>query len=378
MPVNPSTASAVFAGVGVGLYGIARWTRGEKVDSGQKEKAVSREQHVPFSRTVIGQTGCATVAGWFQVYSGGIAIDTVATRLQAGMSPSKALWGVEKATMMDVQRGMGMPSWQFRLYLLQRSNLFAGHFVTMLSRFPYLCLNFNSYAQTERFLLNYNGGSLERSKTFAEEVACVSVATFTSTAAICAAECPKILDQLKPAGQLGKVQERETVLGVINKHGLPRLMQGYSACFCREFLFNTALLGSPAFASKIRQEFVVPQLETSGFARFLDGKELEAAALSLGLVMGFITNAPDQMKTNIQKGQFLNMRQALRWQMKQPGGVFGLFGRAAMWRALFIAQAVVSINFARSRVESMIDSISWKESRDSLYIFLPGLGSLGS
>ena len=32
-----------------------------------------------------------------------------------------------------------------------------------------------------------------------------------------------------------------------------------------------------------------------------------AAALMLGLPLGFITNAPDQMKTNIQKGQFLNM-----------------------------------------------------------------------
>ena len=32
-----------------------------------------------------------------------------------------------------------------------------------------------------------------------------------------------------------------------------------------------------------------------------------AAALILGLPLGFITNAPDQLKTNIQKGQFLNM-----------------------------------------------------------------------
>mmetsp|Transcript_81945 Transcript_81945/g.155622 ORF Transcript_81945/g.155622 Transcript_81945/m.155622 type:complete len:379 (-) Transcript_81945:121-1257(-) len=363
MPVNPSTASTVAAAVGVGLYGLARWSfsQGDDASGSKLQTPVKKEERIPISRTVIGQTGCATVAGWFQVYSGGIAIDTVATRLQAGMSPSRALWGVEKADMLQVQKSMGMPAWQFRYHLLIRSNLFAGHFVTMLSRFPYLCLNFNSYALAERQLLKRNGGNMKRSKTLAEEFACVSVATLTSTAAISAAECPKILDQLKAAGQPGKVQERETVTGVIQKYGFQRLMQGYTACFCREFLFNTALLGSPAVASKIREHYVLPQLETSSFARILDGKELEAAALSLGLGMGFITNAPDQMKTNIQKGQFLNMRQALAWQMKQPSGVLGLFGRAAVWRSLFIAQAVLSINFARSRVENMIDSISFEE-----------------
>ena len=38
-----------------------------------------------FSKTVLGQTLYASGAGIFQVYSGGIAIDTVSTRMQAGM-----------------------------------------------------------------------------------------------------------------------------------------------------------------------------------------------------------------------------------------------------------------------------------------------------
>ena len=33
-----------------------------------------------FSRTVLGQSLCAGLSGVFQVYSGGIAIDTVSTR----------------------------------------------------------------------------------------------------------------------------------------------------------------------------------------------------------------------------------------------------------------------------------------------------------
>jgi len=364
MPPNPSTCYTIAAGIGAGIYGAARWTRAKREgleDELDVSPSVLEEHtaHIEFSRTLLGQTACATVSGWFQVYSGGIAIDTVATRLQAGLSPSQALYGVDKMPSPLTAR--------MRYQLLLRSNLFAGHFVTMLSRFPYLCLNFNSYHQTEHILLHHNGGDMDRQKTLGEEMSCVAVATCVSSTAICAAECPKILDQLKG---VKSEHGRETVYGVLSKFGPARLMQGYSACFCREFLFNIALLGSPALSVRLHDNYVVPNMENSAVARYLNGKEGVAASLFLGCFFGFMTNGPDQLKTNIQKGQFLNMREALAWQMQQPKGLMGLFGRAAVWRAAFIAQAVVSINFARSNVESWLDSWeSLEEGESVLSIF---------
>lgn len=366
MPPNPSTVYTLAAGVGAGIYGVARWTREKRYgveDDVDASVADQQEQapHVEYSRTMLGQTACATVSGWFQVYSGGIAIDTVATRLQAGLSPSQALYGVEK---LPTPLSVGM-----RYQLLLRSNLFAGHFVTMLSRFPYLFLNFNSYHQAEHLLLHHNGGDIHRQKTLGEEMACVAVATCVSSTAICAAECPKIMDQLKG---VKSEHGRETVYGVLSKFGPRRLMQGYTACFCREFLFNTALLGSPALAARLHDNYVLPNLDDSGVARWLNGKEGVASSVALGMFFGFVTNVPDQMKTNIQKGQFLNMREALAWQIEQPGGMMALFGRAALWRAAFICQAVVSINFARSRVEGWLDAFqSLEEGESYLSVFVP-------
>ena len=61
---------------------------------------------------------------------------------------------------------------------------------------------------------------------------------------------------------------------------------------------------------------------------------------SAGLPLGFITNAPDQLKTIIQSGSALNMRQALRQQAVSKGGLSAMFGRAALYRASYIAHAV--------------------------------------
>jgi len=362
MPVNPSAATTIAAGVGAGLYGVARWTRARRdAEPSQDVKTQEKEERrVPFSRTILGQTACATVSGWFQVYSGGIVIDTVATRLQAGLSPSQSLYGVQQLPAQLTAR--------MRFQMLRQSNLTAGHFVTMLSRFPYLFLNFNSYTQTEQLLLRHHGDDLNRMKTFSEEVICVSVATLISSTAICAAECPKILDQLKG---VKSESGRETVYGVLSKFGPRRLMQGYTACFCREFLFNIALLGSPALAVRLRQHYVLPN-QDDRLARYLDGNEGLVSSLLLGCSFGFITNAPDQMKTNIQKGQFLNMREAIHWQVQQPGGLFALFGRAAIWRAAFIAQAVCAINFARSRLEGWMNTYeSLEEGESIMKLFAP-------
>ena len=62
------------------------------------------------SKKVLGQTLCASGAGIFQVYSGGIAIDTVSTRMQAGMPARQAIFGAR------------LPS----LSALYSANLFAG------------------------------------------------------------------------------------------------------------------------------------------------------------------------------------------------------------------------------------------------------------
>jgi hypothetical protein len=85
---------------------------------------------------------------------------------------------------------------------------------------------------------------------------------------------------------------RNTISGVVKKHGLPRLFQGYDATLCREFLFGVALLGSPALSRFLAEEFVQPNKETNMFADFLDGKELLVVSLGMGMCTGFITNGP--------------------------------------------------------------------------------------
>jgi len=304
-------------------------------------------------------------------------IDTVATRLQAGFAPGPALWGVglpstNVSTLAKRYSSLsGSSLFATRCKMLLRSNLCAGHFVTMLSRFPYLFLNFNAYAQTEQALLRTNvlslgaQRSLGRQKNLAEEFVCVSIATIISTAAITAAECPKILDQLHSGECKAGIANRSTVVGVVRDHGIARLMRGYTATFCREFLFNTALLGTPSLARYLKETYN-PRGQAGGeaqtlWSRCLDGNEVIAAALILGLPLGLITNAPDQMKTNIQKGQFLNMREALVAQQYMPNGLLGLFGRAAVYRALYIVHAVVMMNWARVRVEDLIDSYNFEE-----------------
>ena len=154
--------------VGAGMYGVRKaWEWSQEKDNDEAAEVV--EQPVAFSKSMLGQAGCATVSGWFQVYSGGIAIDTVATRLQAGQPINQAMWGLSRpktdtgALIKRFGNISGMNALKVRIQLprlllpehakqirtgmLLRSNLYAGHFVTMISRFPYLFLNFNTYEQ---------------------------------------------------------------------------------------------------------------------------------------------------------------------------------------------------------------------------------------
>ena len=158
--MNPSTQAAVVGLVGASFYGIRRLIyrkAGDDDESGGEGGAAPTDREAvedatPWSRSLVGQSACATVAGWFQVYSGGIMIDTVATRLQVGYSPAQSLWGVSlartnaKAMMRRYSARAGVSMFEARRQMLLRSNLCAGHFVTMLARFPYLFLNFNAYA----------------------------------------------------------------------------------------------------------------------------------------------------------------------------------------------------------------------------------------
>ena len=131
-----------------------------------------------------------------------------------------------------------------------------------------------------------------------------------------------------------------------------RLFQGYTACFCREYLFNVALLGSPGFATVIHNKIKTGEYGVVG--RVVEGQEIVVASMMLGLPMGFLTNFPDQLKTNIQTGQFLNMREAWAWQSTHGGGLRGIYGKSAVWRGAFIMHAVVAFNYARDRVEQWI------------------------
>ena len=373
MPVNIGSGSAAAAGlttaaVGAGYWGAKRlgW-----VDDGTLTRQKERFEGIKkagdsiwaVATQLVKTSACATAAGWFQVYSGGIMIDTVATRLQAGATMNYALWGlygqapvgtvVERFARRSAYRsggvaGLALTPRQVYTGMLLRSNLTAGHFVTMLSRFPYLFLNFTTYQQTDRWLRSMQ--PLEKQhlqKGVREELVCVSTSTLVSTTAITMAECPKIMDQVH-----GKAGHRSTVTSVWKEHGLRRLYQGYTACFCREYLFNVALLGSPGLATAIHERVVKGDLGVAGSA--IEGREIVVASMALGLPMGFLTNFPDQLKTNIQTGQFRNMREAWAWQSQYGGGLRGIYGRSAIWRSGFIMHAVVAFNFARDKVETWI------------------------
>ena len=75
--------------IGAGFWGVKKvqeWRVQVQQQNDGRRLPPAIVSNLPFSKTVLGQSVCATAAGWFQVYSGGIAIDTVATRLQAGQT----------------------------------------------------------------------------------------------------------------------------------------------------------------------------------------------------------------------------------------------------------------------------------------------------
>ena len=120
------------------------------------------------------------------------------------------------------------------------------------------------------------------------------------------------------------------------------------------------------------------------------------------MLVGFITNGPDQLKTRIQarraravgprrrarrprrrlsrtrarlalfrprpralalaparapqNGQFLTFPEAIRWQFREGGGLPALYGRAAVFRAMYTGHGVLALNFMRHKVEAAIDS----------------------
>ena len=397
--MNPATKGLVVSSVaGAGVWGAKKlgWVKDEDI-SAAKSRIVSFKSSF---RDLAQTSACATAAGWFQTYSGGIVIDTVATRLQAGQSMSQSLWGLRRATSSPKEVALRhrarvlsrFPTAAPQLYeiymgMLLRSDLFAGHFVTMLGRFPYLFLNFSTYQQTERLVLrgtfdplwstlrraavgiggvkDVDDGHAPKTqrpvvrtraeKKVYEELLCVSASTLISTAAITVAECPKVIDQVGGDGCTATMGKRSTVLGILREHGARRLLRGYSACFMREYLFNAALLTSPTLAAVIHEKYVRGRRGEAGaegyLAAALEGREIVVASLLLGLPLGVLTNGPDQLKTNIQTGKFVNMRQAWAWQRKFGGGLRGLYGKAAIYRGLYIAHAVVAFNFARDRVE---------------------------
>lgn len=314
---------------------------------------------LPFSRTVLGQSVCAAFAGLFQVYSGGIVIDTISTRMQGGKTWQQAIFGRPK------------PS----LPALMRNNLFSGHQMMAKGRFPYLFTNLNAYAQADKAVLwrkreqidTAHDGKLSaeelrqalHSKTLPEELFCIMCSTVLSAAVITAVECPKILSQLAKTAP-GEKAKTYTALGVLRSHGLGRLMQGYDGCLLREGLFNVALLGSPAISMAVKSQIFVPYRDADtawgAVARAVAGSEMLVTSFVLGMLCGFSTNGPDQLKTRIQNGQFRTLATAVRWQMREGGGIRALYGQAALYRALYTGHGVLALNFMRTKVERAMDS----------------------
>ena len=66
-----------------------------------------------------------------------------------------------------------------------------------------------------------------------------------------------------------------------------RLFQGYTSCFCREYLFNIALLGSPGVATMIHSKIQTGDFGVLG--HIVEGNEIVVASMGLGLPMGFLT-----------------------------------------------------------------------------------------
>lgn len=307
----------------------------------------------PFSKTVLGQSVCAAGAGLFQVYSGGIAIDTISTRMQAG------------ATAKEATFGKSMPA-SVPAFIRQ---LYSGHAVMAKGRFPYLFTNLNCYNGASKSIADSSWGrKASGEKSLLGELFCISCSTVAGAAVITAIECPKILAQLDGPGATGKAP---TIASVVREQGLGRLMRGYDACICREGLFNMALLGSPAASRAVRERVLAPaRLESDAreragaaptllgrFARLIDGKEMLFTSLCAGLTVGFITNGPDQLKTRIQHGQFRSLPEAFAWQMRAGGGIRALYGPAAVYRGLYTGHGVLALNFMRHKVEHFADQI---------------------
>jgi len=155
------------------------------------------------------------------VYSGGIAIDTISTRMQAGQSWREAMFG---------------PGPKLSLGGLLRNNLYAGHLVMAQGRFPYLFVNLNTYAQAERAVLSARGapaaagagggGYVRVQKSAAEEAFCIACSTLTGSFMITIIECPKILAQLAERAPGAPPPPAPTIQGVIRDHGFGRLLRG--------------------------------------------------------------------------------------------------------------------------------------------------------
>ena len=98
-------------------------------------------------------------SGIFHVYSGGIVIDTLKTRLQNGQTLRQALLVTGRqsttasALVRRYARRQGAGNGSGWLAMVRRSNLSAGHLITAAGRFPYLFLNLGTYSQAEQWCL---------------------------------------------------------------------------------------------------------------------------------------------------------------------------------------------------------------------------------
>jgi hypothetical protein len=227
------------------------------------------------------------------VYSGGIVIDTLKTRLQNGQTLRQALLvtGREStsasALVRRYARRQGAGNGVGWLAMVRRSNLTAGHLVTAAGRFPYLFLNLGTYSQAEQWCLRRSGGA-NRPLTVLEDIFCINIASLISSFSLTMTECPKVLDQLRAQSgeKVPASAGRTTIMSVIRQQGLLRVLQGYDASYIREVGFSVVFLGAPGIAMSVLPKLGDQWLDADGAP---SRAGLLMISVPLGMTAGFCT-----------------------------------------------------------------------------------------
>ncbi len=295
---------------------LASQNRIYSIDNKPEKGCGSGEQQ--FSQTAGGQILSATGSGVFHLSTFGLWLDAIKVRTQCGAPALNA--------MLNIPKEVPLTSWgkvvEYRGSLLEvlkgiKPLLGFGPYIS--GRVPYLSLNYVGHSQATQYLVNHPF----------KELGGITAATVLSAVPLALAERYKIEAQmgLKKAGRLG-----------------------LDATLCREFQFNMALHGSPVIAQWMEKS-VSPTV--SG----LKGKEGIMTSMVFGSLVGMFTNPFDQIKTKIQSGTYSTVFSGLSSELKKEGGAL-FWNRGARFRGVYVGTAITTLNWARTKIEGYMDSVS--------------------